>query len=153
MLRSCTDVEWFENYLVGDEFAGETAEFTEEEIVAFAERYDPQPFHVDRSAAAASQFGGIIASGTQLFAMVWGAMTRAGFLNGRGMGSPGLEMRCLRPVRPGDALTVRSHVRETRSSRKREDRGYVSFETVATNQDGEVAVKLLYQQILPVRPR
>ena len=153
MLKTCTEIEWFEDYRVGDEFAGESVEFTEGEIVAFAERYDPQPFHVDRSAAAASQFGGIIASGTHLFAAVWGAMMRAGFLNGRAMGSPGVEMHVLRPVRPGDTLTVRSHVREARSSHTRDDRGYVSFETVATNQNGEVAVNLFHRQILPVRPR
>ena len=152
MLRACTDVEWFEDYRVGDEYVGETVEFTEEEIIAFAEQYDPQPFHVDRVAAMASEFGGIIASGTHLLAAVWGAMMRAGFLNGRSMGAPGVEMRVLRPVRPGDTLTVRSRVRETRPSRSRGDRGYVHFETVATNQDGEITVKLIHQQNIKSRP-
>ena len=58
MRRACTEVEWFEDYEVGDEFLGEPVEFTEEEIVDFARRYDPQPFHIDREAAKASHFGG-----------------------------------------------------------------------------------------------
>lgn len=152
MLRACTDVEWFEDYESGDEYLGESVTFTEEGIVAFARQYDPQSFHIDSVAATASEFGGIIASGTHLFAAVWGAMMRAGFLNGRAMGAPGLEMRFLRPVRPGDTLTVRSYVRETRPSRSRRDRGYVDFETVATNQEGEVTVTISCQQIIKTRP-
>ena len=51
MRRACTDVEWFDDYQVGDEFLSEPVEFTENEIVEFALRYDPQPFHIDREAA------------------------------------------------------------------------------------------------------
>ena len=111
MRRSCTDVEWFEDYAVGDEFLSEPVKFTEDDIVEFARRYDPQPFHIDRAAAEASPFGGFIASATHLFSAVWGGMIRAGFLNGRAMGAPGIEIRFLKPVRPGDTLTVLSSVR------------------------------------------
>ncbi len=153
MRRACSDVEWFEDYRVGDEFAGEPVAFTEDEIVAFARRYDPQPFHIDRAAAEASPFGGIIASGTHLFAAVWGGMIRAGFLNGRAMGAPGVEIRMREPVRPGDTLTALSRVRATRASRSQADRGYVEFESEVTNQRGEVVMILSYRQIIPTRPR
>ncbi len=152
MRRSCTDVEWFEDYAVGDEFLSEPVKFTEDDIVEFARRYDPQPFHIDRAAAEASPFGGLIASATHLFSAVWGGMIRAGFLNGRAMGAPGIEIRFLKPVRPGDTLTVLSRVRETRRSQSRSDRGYVAFESEASNRKGEVVMILTYQQIIQTNP-
>ncbi len=153
MQKECTDVEWFEDYLVGDEFLSEPVAFTEKDIMAFARRYDPQPFHIDREAAKASQFGGIIASGTHLFPAVWGGMIRAGFLNGRAMGAPGIALRFQKPVRPGDTLTVLSRVCEKRTSRSQPDRGYLEFESEATNQKGEVVMTFSFQQIIPTRPK
>lgn len=152
MRRACTDVEWFDDYQVGDEFLSEPVEFTENEIVEFALRYDPQPFHIDREAAKRSPFGGFIASGTHLFPAVWGGMIRAGFLNGRAMGAPGVNLQFKKPVRPGDTLTVVSRVRDTRASGSQPDRGYVEFESEATNQRGEVVMIFSYQQIIPTRP-
>ena len=125
-IRACTDAEWFEDYQIGDEFAGLPVEFTEDEIVSFAERYDPQPFHIDRAAAEASHFGGIVVSGTQLLSTVWGGLIRAGFMNGRSMGAPGIEMEFRKPVRPGDVLSSGAAVREKRSSKSWTDRGYVT---------------------------
>lgn len=153
MRRSCTDVEWFEDYRVGDEFLGEPVEFTEEDIVEFARRYDPQPFHIDRAAAEASPFAGFIASGSHLFAAVWGGMIRAGFLNGRAMGAPGIELRFMRPARPGDILTLLSKVRGTTPSRSKLDRGYVDFESEATNQKGELVMTLAFRQIIQTAPK
>ena len=153
MRRACTDVEWFDDYQVGDEFLSEPVEFTEKEIVEFARRYDPQPFHIDREAANASQFGGFIASGTHLFPAVWGGMIRAGFLNGRAMGAPGVALRFQKPVRPGDTLTVLSRVCEKRGSKSQPDRGYVALESEATNQRDEVVRTFSFQQIIPIRPK
>ncbi len=153
MRRACADAEWFEDYQVGDEFISEPVEFTEKEIMEFARRYDPQPFHIDREAAKASQFRGIIASGTHLFPAAWGGMMRAGFLNGRAMGAPGITLRFQKPVRPGDTLTVLSRVCEKRTSRSQPDRGYVQFESEATNQKGQVVMTFSYQQIIPIRPK
>ena len=152
MRRVCTDVEWFEDYQIGDEFLSDPVEFTEKEIVEFGRRYDPQPFHIDRAAAEASPFGGLIASGTHLFPAVWGGMIRAGFLNGRALGAPGVELRFLKPVRPGDTLTVLTRVTETRLAQSRADRGYVSFQSEATNQKGDVVMTFSYKQIIPKRP-
>jgi acyl dehydratase len=127
MRRSCTEVEWFEDYGVGDEFLGEPVLLTEKQIVDFARLFDPQPFHVDPAAARTSPFGGLIASGFHSAAAVWGGMLRAGFLNGRGIGSPGIEIQWRKPVRPGDTLTALARVVETKPSRSRPDRGFVSF--------------------------
>ena len=153
MRRSCTEVEWFEDYRVGDEFFGEPVYFSEREIVDFARRYDPQPFHVDPAAASASPFGGLIASGIHSFAALWGGVMRAGFLNGRGVGSPGIEIQWLKPVRPGDTLTMLARVVETRISRSRPDRGFVSFGASVTNQNEEEVMTLSFKAMILTSPK
>jgi len=153
MRKACTEVEWFEDYEVGDEFLGEPVKFTEEEIIDFARRYDPQPFHIDREAAKASQYGGIIASGFHTLAAVWGGVVRAGFLNGRGMGAPGLTTVFRKPVRAGDTLTTLIRVCEKRASQSRSDRGYVRCEYETTNQNGEVVLTQSCQEIISTRPK
>jgi len=153
MRRTCTEVEWFEDYRVGDEFLGEPVYFSEREIVDFARRYDPQPLHVDPAAASTSPFGGLIASGIHSFAALWGGMMRAGFLNGRGVGAPGIEIQWLKPVRPGDTLTMLARVVETRISRSRRDRGFVSFRSSVTNQNGEEVMTLSFKEMILTSPK
>jgi len=152
MRRSCTEVEWFEDYRVGDEFLGEPVLLSEREIVDFARAYDPQSFHVDPVAARTSPFGGLIASGFHLAAAAWGGMVRAGFLNGRGMGAPGIEIQWLKPVRPDETLTMLARVVETKVSRSRPDRGFVSFQASVTNQSGEEVMTLSFKDIIRKRP-
>ena len=152
MRRSCAEVEWFEDYRVGDEFAGEPVRLSERDIVDFARAYDAQPFHVDPAAARKSHFGGLIASGIHSFAAAWGGVIRAGFLNSRGMGAPGMGIEWLNPVRPGDVLATLLRVVETRRSQTRADRGYVSFEARVTNQKDEVVMTLSFREIIPTRP-
>jgi len=153
MRRSCTEVEWFEDYRVGDEFLGEPVTFSEKEIVEFARKYDPQSFHVDPAAAKASPFGGLIASGFHTVAAAFGGMLRAGFLGGRGMGSPGIEIQWLKPVRPGDTLTMLARVVETRASRSKPDRGFVSIQSSITNQAGEEVMTLAFTEMIRTRPQ
>jgi acyl dehydratase len=153
MRRSCTEVEWFEDYRVGDEFAGEPVPLSEREIVDFARRYDPQPFHVDPAAAKESPYRGLIASGFHTAAAVWGGMLRAGFLNGRGIGAPGIEIQWLKPVRPGDTLTMAARVVEARTSRSKPDRGFVTFQSSVTNQNGEEVMTLSFTDMIRTRPR
>jgi acyl dehydratase len=153
MLRHCRDVEWFEDYKVGDEFEGNVVEFTLEEIIRFARRYDPQPFHIDPVAAAESHFGGIIASGANIMAATWGGLMHAGFLNGRAMGAPGIDdYKNLMPVRPGDSLRLYAVVRKTRSSTTRADRGYVTFDHRAENQNGDAVWTCSITQMIATRP-
>lgn len=152
MTNNTKSWEWFEDYRVDGLFISVPIEFTEEGIMEFAKHYDPQPFHVDRKTAETSPFRGIIASGTHLFAAVWGGMIRAGFLNGRAMGAPGVELRFLKPVRPGDILQVTTKVRESRISQSHPDRGYVAFDSEALNQKGEIVLTLSFEQIIPTHP-
>ena len=153
MRRACTDVEWFEDYRVGDEFLGEPVVLSEKDIIDFARTYDPQSVHIDPTAAKSSPFQGLIASGTHLFAAVWGGMMRAGFLNGRGVGGSEMELQFLKPVRPNDTLAILSRVTETAVSRSRPDRGFVSFQSSVTNQSGDLVMTLRFKHMIRARPK
>lgn len=152
MLRACRDVEWFEDYRVGDEFAGEPVTFALDEMLDFAREYDPQWFHVDPVAAKASPYGGLIASGLHSFSAVWGGLVRAGFTNGRCLGGPGGDVHWLKPVRAGDTLSSVARVVDTRASRSKPDRGFVSIEVSVTNQAGELVMTFALMEMIRTRP-
>lgn len=146
-------IEWFEDYRVGDTFESLPVTFEAEAIEAFARAYDPQPFHIDPEAAAASPYGGIIAPGLMVTSMCWGALIKAGFLAGRALGAGGVEgLRWLKPVRAGDTLTMTARVTAIRPSDSRADRGYVTFDFEAVNQRGEVVQTKTITQIVARRP-
>lgn len=115
----------------------------EDEILEFARRYDPQPFHVDPERAADSIYGGLIASGWQTCALFMRLAVDTLLGDSASMGSPGLDnLRWLLPVRPGDTLRARYTVLEVTPSRSRPDRGVVRFRGEMINQRDEVALSL-----------
>ncbi len=116
---------------------------TQEEILDFANRFDPQSFHVDPEAAKDSVFGGLIASGWHTGAM-WMRLYVDTLLDGAAsMGSPGIEeLRWLAPVRPGDTLAGRLTVLETTPSERRPDRGTVRIRGEMVNQDGVIVMSM-----------
>jgi acyl dehydratase len=133
----------YEDFQVGDRLALGSVQVQEEEVLAFARRYDPQPFHVDRQRAAASQFGGLIASGWHTCAMVMRLACDTYLLDAASFGSPGVEgIEWLKPVRPGDTLSAWRTVLETRPSRSKPDRGAVFSEFEARNQHGETVLRM-----------
>jgi acyl dehydratase len=104
---------------------------SEAEIVAFAERYDPQPFHVDPEAASESIFGGLIASGWQTAAACMRLVVDGMLADAASMGALGVEeLTWEAPVRPGDEIHVENEVLAVRPSETRDDRGYVRSRTV-----------------------
>jgi acyl dehydratase len=124
---------------------------TREEILAFAREWDPQPFHVDEAAAARSPFGGLIASGWQTAALTMRLVVDGMLADSTSMGSPGLEeLKWLKPVRPGDALSVEVTLGEVTPSRSKPDRGSVKVSYRCTNQHGE-AVMTMVARILFLR--
>jgi len=129
---------YFDDFAPGQDIDLGTRTVTEEEIVAFARAYDPQPFHVDRDAAAHSIYGGVIASGWHTCGMMM-RMVVDGLLNrSASMGSPGLDgVRWLAPVRAGDTLNVRYQTVQVKASRSKPDRGVVWSKWVAINQHGQ----------------
>ena len=132
------DYWYFEDFEPGQDIDLGTRTVTEEEIVAFAREFDPQPFHVDRDAAAESIFGGVIASGWHTCSMMM-RMVVDGLMNrSASMGSPGLDgVRWLAPVRAGDTLNVRYRTVQVKASTSKPDRGVVWSKWVALNQHGE----------------
>ena len=144
---------YFDDFKAGDELASTGATITEAQIIDFALKFDPQPFHVDVTAAAAGPFEGLIASGFHTLALTFRLFWQTGALNDGSIGSPGIdEVRWLRPVRPGDTLRVRAKVLETRPSRSKPDRGVVRLEYTTTNQKGEVVMTLIGNQLMRTRP-
>jgi acyl dehydratase len=101
----------FEDFTPGRVFELGSVEVTEHEIIEFAARYDPQPFHVDPDAAAETIFGGLIASGWHTCSMCMRLLVDGLLSRSTSLGSPGMEqIRWTTPVRPGDQLTARSTV-------------------------------------------
>lgn len=141
MEKGFGDDQYFEDFATGDVFRAGPVALAEDDIIAFAKRYDPQPFHIDPAAAAETIYGGIIASGWHTVSATFRALIDAGFLRGGGMGSPGLDkLRWLKPVRPGEGLDITLTVTSTRPSASRDDRGYVELDFAATNPAGETVM-------------
>lgn len=128
---------WLDDLEVGSETYFGSTQVTREEVIAFAERYDPQPFHLSDEAAAKTHFGRLAASGWHTCAMVMGVIARHVVdTEQAGLGSPGIdELRWLKPVYPGDTLHVRSTITEVRPSRSKPEIGSFRSATTVTNQD------------------
>lgn len=111
-----------------------------EEIMWFAGKYDPQPFHTDVEAAKDSIFGGLIGSGFQTVAVATGQFLRTGILDGSNLGGPGLDkIRWVAPVRPGDTLSTVFEVVEARASKSNPSRGIVRLGFTVSTDVGVVA--------------
>lgn len=138
---------YFEDMDVGQRLELGTYEVTREEIVAFAERYDPQPFHVDADAAAASPFGGLVASGWHTAAMTMRVLVDEHFSSAVSHGALGVEeLRWREPVRPGDTLAVRTAVVD--KSDWDDERGVVEARTTTARQRDDETVMSMRSQVL-----
>jgi acyl dehydratase len=129
---------YFDDFALGDTLELGSKTVDSDEIIGFAQEYDPQPFHVDPIAASQSIFGGIIASGWHTCAVTMRLLVDGLLAKGASLGSPGIEqLRWTKPVRPGDTLSARVIVLELRPSQSKPDRGTIKFRTEVNNQDGE----------------
>ncbi len=134
---------YFEDFEAGQKINVGTRTVTEEEIIDFATRFDPQPFHVDQAAAAQSMYGSIIASGWHTCGMIMRLMVDGYLRDSSSIGSPGVdEVRWLKPVYGGDTLHVSSTILEVRPSTSKPDRGVVSTIWEAKNQRGELVATI-----------
>jgi len=144
---------YLEDLEVGQKTYFGSTDVTREEVIAFAERYDPQPFHLSDEAAAKTHFGRLAASGWHTCAMVMGVIARHVVETEQaGLGSPGVdELRWLKPVFPGDTLHVESTIVEVKPSRSKPEIGSFHSATTVTNQDG--APVLTFTSIVLMRRR
>lgn len=147
------DTCFLDDLTPGQRFKTTGLTLTEAEIIDFAWRYDPQPFHLDANAAADSPYGGLIASGFQSLAICFRLFIQSGMLAEASMGSPGIdELRWLAPVRPGDTLHSEIEVLEVRPSSSKPDRGIARLKYQAVNQRGEAVLSFIVNHLLRRRP-
>jgi len=124
-----------------------------DEIIEFARKYDPQPFHVDDEAARRSIYGGLIASGWHTVVTLMRMLVDEIASRSASMGSPGIdEIRFLKPVRPGDTLAARMTVRDVVPSRSKSDRGHIRSAYEVFNQHGETVMTMIGLGIYARRP-
>ena len=134
---------YLEDYEPGTSYRYGSVTLDEAAIIAFARDYDPQPFHIDPAAAADSAYGGLIASGWQTCCLMMRLLVDHVVSPVSSLGSPGCdELRWLKPVRPGDALSVRITFTGSRRSRSKPDRGLVGADIEILNQDDEVVMTM-----------
>jgi acyl dehydratase len=142
----------FEDMEVGSVIECGEHTFTREEIVQFAGQFDPQPFHVDDAAAAASPFGGLIASGWHTCSVMMGLLVRNAFQDSTSMGSPGIdEIRWLKPVRVGDTIRMRNSILDKRVSSSKPDRGIIETQWEGINQHGETVITVRSKGLFGLR--
>jgi acyl dehydratase len=142
---------YLEDLQVGQRFLSGTHEIDEEQIRAFAEQFDPQPFHLDSEAAKATLFEGLVASGWHTAAVSMRLLVGGGLPIAGGLVGAGGEISWPKPARPGAVLHVECEILEIRPSRSRPDRDVATVRSETRNQFGEVVQVLLAKLVVPRR--
>jgi acyl dehydratase len=143
---------YLDDLRVGQRFASGRQALDETQIKGFAALFDPQPFHLSDTAARASLFGGLAASGWHTAAITMRLLVTGGAPLAGGVIGAGGEISWPRPTRPGDVLQVESEVIEVVPSRSRPERGMVTLRSETRNQRGEVVQVLTARLVVPRRP-
>lgn len=142
----------YEDLEVGKRYVIGSHTFGREEVVQFAEQFDPQPFHLSEAAGEASMFGGLVASGWHTCSIMMGMLVRNFLKDSTSMGSPGVdEIRWLKPTRVGDTLTMTNTVVSKRVSQSKPDRGIVETLWEGHNQHGELIVTVRSKALFGLR--
>ncbi len=150
--RPITD-RYLEDYVEGDVHRFGTIAVEADELVAFAKRFDPQAMHTDPEAARNGPFGGLIASGWHTAGLMMRLYVEHYLTHVASLASPGLdELRWLKPVRPGDTLSVRVTVLKAVPSKSKPDRGAVTSFVEVINQAGETVMTFRIVNIIGKRP-
>lgn len=138
-------MQFYEDLAVGQKQAFGRYEVTREEVIEFASKYDPQPFHLDDEAAAATHFGRLSASGWHTCAMTMAMLVENLKANRQaGLGSPGIDqLRWKKPVFPGDTLRCESVVIEKRRSGSRPEMGIFKSSLTVFNQNDEPVLEMV----------
>ena len=145
---------YFEDLQIGVEREFGHYDVTREEVLEFARKYDPQPFHLSDEAAAKTHFGRLAASGWHTTAMTMAVIVRYHKEHPQaGLGSPGIdELRWLKPVYPGDRLTVRGTILDKTPSRSKPDLGSFRAQNSVINQDGIEVLRFISIVLIRRRP-
>src|ERR1700757_922135 len=142
---------YFDDLKTGDTFQSEAFSVPAKEIIEFAEKFDPQKFHLNAKSAERSIFKGLVASGWHTAAITMHLFVRTlNFAEGAiGLGVD--ELRWPNAVRPGDILHVETEILETRPSRSKPDHGIIQLRNVTKNQRGEIVQTMTAHALVPRR--
>jgi acyl dehydratase len=145
---------YFEDVTPGTKSAFGRYEVTREEVVEFASKYDPQPFHLSDEEAAKTYFGRLSASGWHTAAMMMSMLVKnISDIQQAGLGSPGIdELRWLKPVYPGDVLRVETEVLDKTPSRSKPDMGSFRSRATVINQDDVAVMTVVSIGLIRRRP-
>lgn len=148
-------MKFYEDIVIGQvSHSSRSYKVTREEVIEFASKYDPQPFHLDDEAAASTYFGRLSASGWHTGAMAMRLMVE-GWKDQEptaGLGSPGIdELRWVKPVYPGDELRVETEVIAKRRMKSRPDMGLMKSRQTVYNQDDEIVMTMISNGLIKVR--
>jgi acyl dehydratase len=147
------DARWFEDYRPGAVYEYGYATLTEDELLDFARKFDPQPIHTDPVYAKEGPFGGLIASGWHTAGLMMRLLADNFLSKVASLASPGVdELRWPNPVRPGDRLRLRATIVDSRESRSKPDRGVVRTKAELLNQDDQVVLSMLAVNMVAKRP-
>ena len=136
-----TNQTYFEDIVPGTVGQFGSIEVSQADIIEFARKFDPQYFHLDPEAAKRSLFGGLAASGWHTASLMMRLLVDHVLSPETSLGSPGVdELRWLKPVRPGDVLSIRITTLETTRSRSKPDRGVVRSYVEVLNQTSEAVM-------------
>lgn len=143
---------YLEEFTVGEVFSTEPVTLSQDDIIGFAERYDPQVIHTDPEGAKESPYGGLIASGHQTIGTAFAQFIRIGVFAENSLGGPAMDdVRWRAPVRPGDRLDTTVEVLEIRESKSRPDRGIIRLQ-FRTSVDGHEVSSFQTTTFLRRRP-
>ena len=132
----------FEDFVPGEITTFGAYEVTRDDVIDFARQFDPQPFHLDEEAGRASMLGALSASGWHSCSILMRMIFDEFMHDSTSLGSPGIdEVKWLKPLFPGDVLSVRREILDARPSASRPDRGIVRFKFLLVNQNGEVVME------------
>jgi acyl dehydratase len=144
---------YLEDFAAGQVFNTGRLRVEREQIIDFAQKFDPQPFHLDEEAALKSPFRGLAASGWHTAGMTMRLMVEGEFKPAGGILGVGFEeLSWSRPVRPGDELHTKSEILEVRPSKSRPDRGLLRVRTTTFNQNDEPVMIFTGNLLVPRRP-
>ncbi|BAT59221.1 bifunctional protein PaaZ [Variibacter gotjawalensis] len=143
---------YFEDFIPGSVDTYGPRHVTREEIIDFASQFDPQPMHLDEEAGRNSMLGGLAASGWGTCAMLMRMICDWFVLDSASLGAPGVdEVKWIKPVRPGDDLTLRRTIGEKRVSKSRPDMGFVPISYEMINQAGDVVMTMTVPSMMALR--
>jgi acyl dehydratase len=134
---------------IGQRFVSGTHVIDEEQIKTFASQFDPQPFHLNATAAKDTFFKGLVASGWHTAAITMRLLVEGGLPIAGGLIGAGGELAWPQPVRPGAILQVASEIVELRPSRSHPDRGVATVRSETRNQFGEVVQIFTAKLVVP----